>query len=500
MKDTSNDKKHKIVNKKNLSRIVLQAFVWLLVIAFVSTIGVMWDDQGMGFPVVLESSKGKVDLSPRNLYMLEYSSLDNQFKDDGANPNLDPRIYDRYLQNIALTNTVDSFIRSALYKDMGIKASLKTRQAVQNNTGLSPDMAEFQYAENYYRGSLGILPIFSAPTVSDMYVVDNLKNFDMVTEILVLNKTNFLLAKISEADKAEYYNQNFINWLDEVKVQDFKVENRGQARRIINMLKERGVEETITELNSNEEWTNKVVINNNLTVTSQKNSFNHLMDILKAYENKTKEDVLIITEPVYNNGDYHVSVFESIPSFDQLNIAIQRELTVDYLMKNYNKILKTYKSEWDTTAKVFNEKVIEKVAFAVIANEVLGVVHHITQPFGMLQQSITNTLGAELMLPILTDPLVLKNVLETPEMEISPVIEPKFSKDLLLVIRPVVKSYDQSSISTENLLQDLDLQRNISAYKQAFFQKSLNSELLKKKYNLKVYPEVLSNLNPVDFS
>ena len=494
MKDTSNEKAHKIVNKKSLSRIALQTFVWLLVIAFVSTIGVMWDDQGMGFPVVLESSKGEVDLSPRNLYMLEYDSLDNQFKDN--NVALDPRVYTRYLQNIALTNTVDSFTRRALYKDMGIKASLKRMKEIQDNTGLTADMSEFQYAENYYRGSLGILPIFAAPTVSDMYVIDNLQKFNMVTEILVLNKTNFLLAKISDADKTEYYNQNFINWLDKVTVQDFKVENRGQARRIINMLKERGTEETITELNSNEDWKNKVTINNNLTLTAQKESYNHLMDVLKAYKNKTQEDTLIITEPIYNNGDYHVSVFESILPFDQLDINIQRELTTEYLTKNYDKILKEYNSEWNTTTKTFNEKIGEKVAFAVIANEVLGAVHHMTQPFGMLQQSVTNTLGAELTLPILTDPMVLKNILETPEMEISSVIEPKFSKDLLLVVRPVVKSYDANVTSTEILLQDQNLQRNIFAYKQTFLQESLNSELLKKRYNIKVYPEVLTNLNP----
>ena len=494
MKVTSNDKKHKIVDKKSLTRIALQIFVWLLVIAFVSTIGVMWDDQGMGYPTVLESSTGKVDLSPRNLYMLEYERIDNQLKEN--NVDIDPRVYSRYLQNIALTNTIESFIRSTLYKDMGIKASLKMMKDIQNNTGLSSDMVEFQYAESYYRGSLGVLPIFSAPTVSDMYVMNDLKDFNIATEILVLNKTNFLLAKISEADKAEYYNQNFINWLDRVEVQDFKVENRGQARRIINILKERGVEETITELNSNEEWKNKVIINNNLTLTAQKESFSHLIEVLTTYKNKTQEDTLIITEPIYNNGDYHVSVFESIPSFDQLNIATQRELTIDYLTKNYDKILKTYKSEWDTTVKTFNEKVSEKLAFSTIANEVVGVVNHTTQPFTMLQKSITNVLGEALALPILSDPIVLKSVLETPAMKTSPVLEPKFSKDLLLVIRPLDKSYNRNTVSTENLLQDQNLQQNIFAYKQAMLQESLNSELLKKRYKIKVYPEALSNLNP----
>ena len=494
MKATSNDKKHKIVDKKSLTRIALQIFVWLLVIAFVSTIGVMWDDQGMGYPVVLESSAGKVDLSPRNLYMMEYERIDNQLKEN--NVDLDPRVYSRYLQNIALTNTVDSFTRRTLYKDMGIKASSKMTKDIQNNTGLTADMVEFQYAESYYRGSLGISPIFSAPTVSDMYVINNLKDFNIATEILVLNKTNFLLAKISEVEKAEYYNQNFINWLDRVEVQDFKVENRGQARRIINMLKERGVEETIAELKSNEEWKNKVIINNKLTLTAQKESFSHLIEVLTTYKNKTQDDTLIITEPIYNNGDYHVSVFDSILSFDQLNIATQRELTIDYLTKNYDEILKTYKAEWDTTVKTFNEKVNEKLAFSSIANEIAGVVNHTTIPFSMLQQSITNVLGEALALPILSDPIVLKNILETPAMETSPVIEPKFSKDLLLVIRPLDKSYNQNTISTENLLQDQNLQKNIYAYKQAVFQESLNSELLKKRYKIKVYPEVLSNLNP----
>lgn len=493
MKVTSNNK-HKIIDKKCFSKIVLQTFVWMLVIAFVSTIGVMWDDNGMGYPVVLESSIGKVDLSPRNLYMLEYDRIDDQLKVNDAN--IDPRVYARYLQNITLTNTTASFIRNSLYEDMKIKPSLKMKQEIQNNTGLPANVVEFQYGESYYRSALGIIPILSSPTVSDMYVIDNLKDFNIATEILVLNQTNFLLAKISEEDKAKYYEQNFIDWLDEVEVQDFKVENRGQARRVINMLKEKGIEETIKELNTNKDWVKKVVIKNNLKLTAQKETFSHLINVLKAYKNKNSDDSIVITDPIYNNGKYHVSVLNSILSFDQLKSSTQRDVTIDYLTKNYNKILKMYRSEWKNTVKLFDQQIEVKAGFSLIADEVLGTVHHTTQPFNMLQISVTNVLGEALALPILTDPIVLKNIFETSVMETSTIIRPKFAKNLLIVVRPLDKSYNKNVKNTEELLQDQNFQKNVFVYKQNIFERSLSSELLKKRYNIKIYPKVLSNLNP----
>ncbi|MGL4676596.1 MAG: hypothetical protein ACRCWI_02885 [Brevinema sp.] len=482
MKTHKTQQAHAINPRKSFYRIVLQIFVWALIIAFVSTLGVMWDGTAGGFPIVLRSSKGRVDLSPQNFYMMEYTRLNDELQKN--NPNVDPRILNRYIQNASLTNTENTFTRQLFYQDIGLSPSAKIFQEIQANTGLSSNFINFQYAENYYFNPVGILPILASPTVSDMYAISDLQKLNIAIEIITLNKTNFLYANLSEEEKSQHYLNNFEQWIDKIIIHEIKTPNRGQARKVSDLINKNGVELALEELASDSNF----IIQKDKTLTAS--NFTYFNNILNTYKTNT----LIASGPLYNQGDYYVVILSNITEFSQLPLNTQYEVGLDYLQQNYQKIAKHYDAEWNNTLTRFQEEISTNTSFSVIINNIAGAVNHNTQSFTLLNKTITDIFGQPVELPILTSSEILSSILNTPLSEISPLINPKSESDLYLSIRPLLRQYQQEE-NVDAIYNDPELFQTIFYYKNDTLKESLNSQILKKYYKIKTYPDVLSNLS-----
>ncbi|MGL5955442.1 MAG: hypothetical protein ACRC0X_02370 [Brevinema sp.] len=468
--------------RKSLYRIVLQIFVWGLIIAFVSTLGVMWDGTSGGFPVILGSSKGKIDLSPQNFYMMEYNRLNEELQKN--NPNIDPRILTRYIQQASLTNTENAFARQLFYQDINLLPSAKTFREIQANTGLSSNLINFQYAENYYLNPVGVLPVLASPTVSDMYAISDLQKLTIALEILTLNKTNFLYANLSEKEKTQHYLNTFEQWIDTIVIQEIKTLNRGQARRVVNLINKNGVEDALAELASD----TNITIQKDIIVTTE--NFSYFNDILMAY--KTNTHPITVAGPLYKQGEYSVALLSNITDFSQLPMNTQQEIGLDYLQKNYQQIAKQYYAEWNNTLTRFQEEISTNTSFSVVVNSISGVINHNTLPFNLLNTTVTNVFGELINLPILTNPEILNGILNTPLSEISSLIHPQ--SDLYVFVRPLLRQYRQDE-NPNNIYEDPELFQNIFYYKNTTLKDSLNSQIVKKYYKIKTYPDVLSNLS-----
>lgn len=490
-KGNKEEKETFIINRKKTSRFILQIFVWILVVAFVSTIGVMWDTQSVT-PVVIRTTGGTVDLSPRQLYMLEFNRLSESLKEQ--NTNMDPRILNKYITHTSLTNAGNLALRQQFYKEIKLRPSETVKRESQNS-GLSANVFELQYAEGAYLSPLGVLSSIGSPTVSDIYGFNSLKTFTLATEIIVLNKTNFLMVKLPLEEQKKYYNQNIDKWLNYIFVKDFKVENRGQARKIIRALNENGLEEGIKIVQEDLDLKNIMTYSTNTILTTASSSFNHFMDVVIAYKNKG-EDSFAVTEPIYKNGSYHVSIIEAVIPYEGLAPNIKREMMQEYMMENYDKLAKTYQKDWDTVVNSFKEQLSTNASFSLIASSVEGAVNHTTLAFSMLDSVVTNTIGTGLDLPILSDKEVLKSLLYTDEQEVSPLVDVDDKNQLLLAFRPLEKKY-LTNINTENLVNDPELFQQVNTYKLTLLQNSLNDRSKQKRYKLKMYPEVLTNLAPI---
>ena len=115
----------------------------------------------------------------------------------------------------------------------------------------------------------------------------------------------------------------------------------------------------------------------------------------------------------------------------------------------------------------------------------------------MLNRVITNVTGVVINLPVLSDKNVLGALLDTPKQGISPVVNVKDKKELYIAFRPLFKNYTQDEEAAANVINDAALFQEVNNYKLTVLQTSLNDENKKKRYKLKTYPEVLTNLIPV---
>lgn len=478
--------------KKSFTRIILKSFVWLLVIAFVSTIGVMWDDLGGGFPVVITSSKEDITLSPRDFYMLEYGRLEKQIREQ--NSNLDPRALNRYVQYASLTNTETVLAHMRFYEDIKLAPSPKRFQEIQSNTGLTSNLIYYQYGENYYNGPIGVLTPIGMPTVSDMYTVNDLQNLKIAVELAVLNKTNFLMAKITDEEKSNYYDQNFKKWLRFVAVQEFKVENRGQAREVIKVLKENGLDKAIPLLKANQEL--KVQITTNKVLSADANTYNYFIEILNTYETN-RDQPLIITDPIYYQGDYHIAVITEITSYPYLNPEVQQMVTIDYIFENYTSLEKQFGEEWNTAIQTFTDQTVQNISYSQMVADLTGLVHHTTQPFTMLNTIVTNVLGATVNLPILRDKGIISVILNTPIAESSTVSPITQAEDVYVAVRPLDRQFTPTDTSRVNVFEDQNLYQQVYTYKFTLLRDAMSSLFVKDRFKIQSFPEELTNLDLV---
>lgn len=467
--------------KNTFVRIILQTFVWALIIAFVSTLGVMWDGTNSGFPTIIKSSKGTVDLSPRSLYFMEYDRLYDELFTN--NQNIDPRVLTRYTQNLALTNTENIFARQLFYQSIKLKPSAKTYQSLLANTGLNSNTIDFQYAENYYNSPLGISSIQVTPTLSDLYTITDLQKLNIVIELIALNKTNFIYSQIAESNVATFYQENFEKWLDSITFHEFQTETRKEARELLNKLNKETLEKVLKELPKT------IIFSSNINLVANNSNFTYFNNILISYKSNITSKPFI-SEPIYLKGKYNIVIIENLPSFEILTSQIKREITAAYVNQNFHKLSKKFDNLWKEQIVLF-EKNITNDSFSALQGIVQGSVVHNTQPFTLAQLSITNVLGNIITLPLLQNREILDSILYTPLSTSSKVLSP--TKELYIATRPIFRQYNNSQ-KTNDLNSPQTLQK-IYQYKAILFRDSLNTDSRKKQYKIESDYNQLINLN-----
>ncbi|MGL4561066.1 MAG: hypothetical protein ACRCV0_02085 [Brevinema sp.] len=484
---TKNTTPHHIQTEKNVRhkivKIILQVFVWVLIIAFISTIGATFDTQST--PIVIKSKSSQIDLAGNSLFMLERSSLNEQTDtEDNRFQNIDPRMYNRDLDQSALSNTMLLTARKDFFKEIGLKPSQKVKEYYRSQNGYSAEFNELQYNLQSFFGNLGALNSISMITIADMYAFNELLNFEISTEFISLNKTNFLMSKISSDELFAYFQKNILQWADNINITEFTFENRGEARKGKNLIKEKGLDIALEELSINK----KITISTNKNIIANRESFNYLTEILKAYTNKS-EDTQTISEPIYYNGQYKIAVLNDDLSLSNMDPQKLFYISKAYVSENYKSLSRTFNKEWEETKKLFETKVNDGEAFSSIKRELAGTIHHVTAPFTIFNNTIYSIQGAPLSVPILKDSKIFKAVINTPINE-STVVVKNNQKEWLFGLKPLSKELKQ-----DNTFQATDAQKGyLFTQQKGLFLMQMFGENLFKKYNIKSYPEELTNL------
>ncbi|MGL4367923.1 MAG: hypothetical protein ACRCTQ_06575 [Brevinemataceae bacterium] len=469
-------------------RIILRVFVWILIIAFVSTIGVMWDNQFNTFPVILKTSKNSVDISPNSLFMLEKDRLDKEFSQ--GNANVDRRRYNNFINNITLSNTVRLTLQQNLFNELKIVPSIDTiKQYKQSYPELQTNVLFLEYASQAFNSPLGVLSALVSPSASDLYLYNSLNNLSIATEVLELNKTNFILRQISPKMFETYYKENLVQFLDNVVVTQFVVSNKTIARKLSSFLKQTNVQDMGAIINTDPEYKKAVAISKNIVVTPNDNMFNRFVSIIKAYQEKSASQTYAVTQPIYTSGKYYIYVIDKITEYTNLKPEVKFEIQASYLTKNYSQISKKYQEQWKKAVQEFKNQVnVNDGSFASVMETLPEVSHYVVAPFTLLQQSVSNIMGQALRISLPANAVLLQEILNTSENEVSSIVSPNKAQCSFFVFRVLEKSYS----NTVPKFNDPMLSQGVFNFKLEKLN-DIFGEKLSNRYYLKIYSDTLTN-------
>lgn len=480
IKNTSDYKINPTFQPRNkYAKLVLQTFVWILIIAFISTIGVSFNMQAV--PVIVKSKYTTVDLTGNSIFMIEKNELDRQIQE--KNPNMDPRFYQNYLNEQSLTNTMLDVARQDLFNEINLKPSSLVLREFQNSS-LPSSFLSLQYGLQSFFGPSGILQTIATPTIADIYAFRDLQEFKIATEIVALNKTNFLISKVTGEELMQYFDENVIDWAEKANVTEFLFENRAEARKGAAIIAEKGLKEAINEFSQNK----KVSINQNVIVTADPKTYTYFIELLKAYKNNT--NAIAISAPLYAESKYKIAVFNEDINYTLASPQVRFDILKSYVTDNYDMLSKNFAKEWNDTVQLFETKIKENESFTTIASEIPSVFHRVSSPFTVLQDRIYSVEGVELSMPILKDKELLKAILDTPINSNTAVINTSKSKEWYFSFKPLLKEFREN---TEIPQLTPQAQQELTSYK-SIKMSQMFGEKLYRRYNVKDYPEALTNL------
>ncbi|MGL4393813.1 MAG: hypothetical protein ACRCS8_01100 [Brevinema sp.] len=467
--------------KNKIVKVTVQIFVWILIIAFISTIGV-----GLGMdaaPVVIRTKNSKIDLSPTSIFMIQRGELINQLE-SSSNPlkNGDPRAYNREIDKY----TLDSTMVSAAQKDLFTEISIKPSPLLRAEARIPKEALDMQYGLEAFFGNLGAVTPIMMLTIGDMYAFHELSNFEIATEFITLNKTNFLISQISADQLAEYFDKNIERWAQKVNVSEFIFENRAEARKGSKLISEKGYVEAMKEFANN----SKVSFNTNKTILADKQHYNYFTDALKSYTSK-RGNGLYVSDPIYFEGIYRVAVLNYAPTLTDLSPREVLELSEYFVRENYNSLSKTHARAWNEAKKSFETRIKNQDSFASIYTDISGAVHRVTAPFTVLSDSINAVTGERLTTPILEDTKIFQAILNT-EINVTSFINKENKGEWLFGVRPLSKELKETPVN----LADQQKAYMINQSKGRIVSQMFGTALLK-RYNVKSDEKILTNLHLV---
>ncbi|MGL5254668.1 MAG: hypothetical protein ACRC9L_06735 [Brevinema sp.] len=486
-------------SRKKSTKISLQILVWLLIIAFVTTLGVTWGDAANNsLGNIVSTSKLKVDLSPSSIFFRERENLFDQVREN--NSNADPRFVNSIVNTNALQRTESSAIRYNLIQEIGIKPSLETAELIRRNPAANaPYAVDYFYGVQALLGQLGVYFIISEPSISDLYAFNDVSQISIAAEALNFSITNFYSSQISLEEKEEYYFSHAENWADRVIAASFVTDSRSNALEISKVLNAytnftEGFKAATALIESKEtRWLNSSYSDQDI-VLPQGNSFDLFSAGAEAYRSKSPEAEAVAAKPVYFQGKYTVLYVTSIGSYAALTPIVQEFLSTEMVSKRYKELDKSYKASYLSNLEVFKSEAAAGTPLAQIPAKVPGARYDISQSFSPLSGNITSANGSSFRVPILEDSQLLKALLFEDGENVY--LSKKF-KDTSYIVRalniekPSPKDLEidiaQASANPENM-------QNIFGYRNTMIDGSLTTGLAK-RYKLKSNSALLTNFN-----
>ncbi|MGL5722306.1 MAG: hypothetical protein ACRCY4_07905 [Brevinema sp.] len=486
-------------SRKKSTKILLQILVWILIVAFVTTLGVTWGDAANNsLGNIVSTSKLKVDLAPSSLFFRERENLFAQITEN--NTNADPRIINSIVNTNALERTEASALRYNFIQDIRLKPSVESAELIrQNPASTAPYAVDYYYGIQSLVGQLGVYFAIAEPSISDLYAFNDVSRLGIAAEALEFSTTNFYGAQIPLEEKEVYYSSHLTNWADRVVAASFVTESRSNALEISKILVAytnfaEGFAAAKALIDSKEDrWTNSSYADQDI-IFPQPTTYDLFMAGADAYGKKSPEAEAAVATPVYFQGKYTILYVTSAGSYAALTPIVQQFMSSEMVSSRYKELEKTYKTAYLSNLETFKAEAAAGTPLAQIPAKVDGARYDISQPFSPLANSVSSVSGAVFVAPILDDPQLLKALLFS---NANDVISSKKYKDTSYIVRALnieKPRPEDLEIDIAQAAANPQNMQNIFGYRSTMIDGSL-SKGLAKRYNLKSNSALLTNFN-----
>ncbi|MCX7821655.1 MAG: hypothetical protein N2258_08300 [Brevinematales bacterium] len=329
--------------KEAFRRFVINFFVWLLIIAFVSTLGVYWGkDVHVNVIKIAKIGKKSFNYHPGSIF--NYILLFNREKLINYLPkSIDQDTFNNFLINYSVENLLNNAHLYNFGREIGLSPSRDIlRNIIEYNikgalTG-SPskglvDYAYMEYVNHALASENGdIMNALGVVTMSELFSYYDLFSYYAEAEIVIFDYTNYVAKKITDNELEAYFNKNFSNYISEIKIDDIAVSTKEIASEIHKFAKEKGFEKAI------EQYKSKAKIST-IPLTRKSGTAKRFELALKLKEGDIAEKVQ------FENGEYHIIKVKEMPKYSTLSPEVKKDLLASYLMENKETLLKNHKVE-----------------------------------------------------------------------------------------------------------------------------------------------------------
>jgi hypothetical protein len=344
--------------KEKFRKFVVNFFIWLLIIAFVSTIGVYWGER-------VNVRAVKVLKIGRDVYYYQPGSVVNYtllfMRDRLASilpSTLDSEVFNEFLFREGIDRVFNNGLIYAFAKENNVLASKDVIKfiityAVRGNLDRTPDKglldyAKMEYANMALAGENGdIMNCLGFASSSELFSFYDLYSFKASAEILYLNYTNYIAKKIPLDELKGYYEKNIDKYINEITVDDIAVKSKELATEIHRFVNENGFENAVSK------YKDKMTLTKNL-VLSKKTGYAKRFEL--ALKHKEGE---VARKVQFENGEYHILKVVKVMDINFLPKDLKNELKNNYITENKKELISKFERElnelYDNIKKMLNE-------------------------------------------------------------------------------------------------------------------------------------------------
>jgi hypothetical protein len=431
--------------REKFRKIVINFVVWVIIIAFVATIGVFWGDQAAsgGFPKIVKVNRATYDYRPDSVFSHLHEEIRQGIVEQSRGL-LDPDFVSRY----SLSQTVQAIVNYAVIYDFGKSVGVEAsqtylRRAVEQIYGgrrVIPsegmlDYLKIRQVNSAIAGNSGVVPnVFGNITVAELYSFFDIVNFQAVTDILYLNTTNFISRKIDREEIEGYYRNNANIYAREVYVDNIAVEERPLAVEMTRFIQTEGWDTALKE------YEGKYTLIRNLTLKDERGLNRRYNSAIKMNPGE------VLTNTQYEDGLYHIIRVNNFPRFASLDAYTREAITRDYIAENYSLLKSRYLNQIEEAIKTAEAMIVTGSSFNAVANTT-GMSYIRTAPFSPVTDAIKDQNEETIQVPILNNLEWLDFVFTANKNEASPV----FRTDDFAVILRVIERKESFDFSYEEI-------------------------------------------------